>query len=256
MRSRQGRNELRQRVYEIIEVSKGYDRLSSIYDVAMMIIIVVSLIPLAFKDQTIWMLIIDRATAGVFIVDYLLRLWTADFKYKKGWSSFVKYPFGPLAIIDLLSILPSIIIVPDALRLLKVFRLLKSLKVVKAFKTFRYSKSVSIIIQVFERQKESLVMVIWFAIGYIIISALLVFNIEPETFDTFFEAIYWATISLTTMGYGDIYPVSDAGRVVTMISSVLGIAIVALPASIITAGYMAVVDEGSNDKGAVEDDIQ
>ena len=64
------------------------------------------------------------------------------------------------------------------------------------------------------------------------------FNVEPDTFDNFFSAIYWATVSLTTMGYGDIYPVSTIGRVVTMLSSFVGIAIVALPAGIITAGYM------------------
>ena len=74
--------------------------------------------------------------------------------------------------------------------------------------------------------------------GYVLISALIIFNVEPGTFDNFFEAVYWATVSLTTMGYGDIYPVTTIGRIVTMISSFVGIAIVALPAGIITAGYM------------------
>ena len=76
------------------------------------------------------------------------------------------------------------------------------------------------------------------AVGYVLISALIIFNVEPDTFSNFFEAIYWATVSLTTMGYGDIYPVTTAGRIVTMVSSFVGIAIVALPAGIITAGYM------------------
>ncbi|MCD8118437.1 MAG: potassium channel family protein [Lachnospiraceae bacterium] len=60
-----------------------------------------------------------------------------------------------------------------------------------------------------------------------LISALIIFNVEPDTFENFFEAIYWACVSLTTMGYGDIYPVSTAGRVVTMVSSFMGIAIIA-----------------------------
>lgn len=71
-----------------------------------------------------------------------------------------------------------------------------------------------------------------------VISALIIFNVEPDTFDTFFDVVYWATVSLTTVGYGDIYPVSTLGRIITMISSVFGIAIVALPATVITAGYM------------------
>ena len=90
----------------------------------------------------------------------------------------------------------------------------------------------------FKKQKRSLVTVFVLAIGYIFVAALLVFNVEPETFNTFFDALYWSTISLTTVGYGDIYTVSLAGRLVTMFSSIIGVAIVALPAGIVTAGYM------------------
>ena len=78
----------------------------------------------------------------------------------------------------------------------------------------------------------------WLAVGYVLTAALLIFNLEPQTFDTFFEAVYWACVSLTTMGYGDIYPVTTIGRIITILSAFVGVAIVALPAGIITAGYM------------------
>lgn len=94
------------------------------------------------------------------------------------------------------------------------------------------------IANIFKKQKGPLCYVLILALGYIVISALVVFNVEPDSFNTFFDAIYWATVPLTTMGYGDIYPVTEIGRIVTMISSLFGIAIVALPAGIITAGYM------------------
>ena len=81
------------------------------------------------------------------------------------------------------------------------------------------------------------------ALTYILISAIIIFNIEPQTFDTFFDAVYWATVSLTTVGYGDIYPVTNIGRLVTMISSFFGIAVIALPAGIITAEYMVELNE-------------
>lgn len=74
--------------------------------------------------------------------------------------------------------------------------------------------------------------------GYIALSALIMFHVEPDSFDTFFDAIYWAVVTLTTVGYGDIYPTSEIGRIVSMMSSFMGIAIVALPTGIITAGYM------------------
>ncbi|MEG2328896.1 potassium channel family protein [Anaerorhabdus sp.] len=76
--------------------------------------------------------------------------------------------------------------------------------------------------------------------------ALLIFNIEPDSFNTFYDAVYWATVSLTTVGYGDIYPVSEFGRLITMISSIFGIAIIALPAGIITAGYMDALNSKEN----------
>jgi voltage-gated potassium channel len=116
------------------------------------------------------------------------------------------------------------------------------------FKTFRYSKNITIIINVFKKQKDSLIVVGTLAIGYIIVSALIVFNVEPDTFPTFFDAIYWATVSLTTVGYGDIYAVSGIGKIITMISALLGIAIVALPAGIVTAGYMDEIDKLNESK--------
>ena len=143
-----------------------------------------------------------------------------------------------MAIVDLVSILPSVTFINNGFRVLKVSRLFRSLRVFRIFKSFRYSKNVALISRVFSKQKDSRMVVIWFALGYIFISALVIFNVEPETFGSFFDAVYWATVSLTTMGYGDIYPVSTIGRIVTMLSSFIGIAIVALPAGILTAGYM------------------
>jgi voltage-gated potassium channel len=84
------------------------------------------------------------------------------------------------------------------------------------------------------------------AIAYILVSALIIYNVEPESFNTFFDAIYWATVSLTTVGYGDIYPVTTIGRTVTMISSVFGIAIIALPSGVITAGYLSEINKFSD----------
>lgn len=104
------------------------------------------------------------------------------------------------------------------------------------------------IISVIKKQTVPLVAVGTLALAYILISALVVFNVEPDTFGNYFDAIYWATVSLTTMGYGDIYPVTTAGRIVTMLSSFVGIAIIALPAGIITAGYMDAVNEQKANK--------
>lgn len=94
-----------------------------------------------------------------------------------------------------------------------------------------------------KRQRTPLLAVGSMALGYVLVSALVIFNVEPDTFGSFFDAVYWAVVSLTTMGYGDIYPVTTTGRIVTMISSFVGIAIIALPAGIITAGYMDTINQ-------------
>ncbi|MFH1880713.1 MAG: ion transporter, partial [Bacillota bacterium] len=120
----------------------------------------------------------------------------------------------------------------------RAFRLVRSFQVFRVFKVLRYSKSYKIIVSVFKRQKDSLLAVLTFAFAYILISALIIYDVEPDTFDTFFSAVYWATVSLTTLGYGDISPVTVVGRIVTMVSTIFGVAVIALPSGIITAGYM------------------
>lgn len=229
---------MRERIFQIIQASKDDDKLSKAYDIFMIIIIILSLLPITIKNPTKAIYLIDLFTTVIFIIDYILRFITADLKLCKGKKSYIVYPFTPMAIIDLLSILPSVLAVNNALRVLKIFRFLRALKVFRVFKVVRYFRSVTIIVDVFKKQKDSLLVVGGLAVGYILVSALVMISIEPETFPTFFDAIYWATISLTTVGYGDIYAVSTLGKIITMLSSLFGIAIVALPAGILTAGYM------------------
>ena len=76
---------------------------------------------------------------------------------------------------------------------------------------------------------------------------MIILNVEPETFENYFDAEYWATVSLTTMGYEDIYPITVVGRIFTMISSVMGIAVVALPAGIITSGLLEELNSGNRE---------
>lgn len=245
----------RKRIYQIIEKAEGHDTLSAVYDYSMIVIIIISLIPLAFKTETPFFRLTDKITVTIFIVDYCLRWMTADYKFSKGSiSSFIKYPFSPMAIVDLISILPSLSIVNSGFKLLRILRMIRAMRVLRVFKAMRYSKSFEIIGNVLRSSKDSLVAVCALAGGYILISALVIFNVEPDSFDSFFDAIYWATVSLTTVGYGDIYPVSTLGRIITMVSSIFGIAIVALPAGIITAGYMNEINNAGNSEDSQKED--
>lgn len=210
---------------------------NAIYDTFMFAVIIISIIPLAFVKQQSWMTLIDRITVIIFIIDYILRWLVAD-KLSNKLNKFILYPLTPMAIIDLLSILPSITLLNSSFKLLKIFRLFRSLRLLKILKLVRYSKSITMICNVFKKQKETFITILVMAIAYILVSALVIINVEPETFPTYFDALYWATISLTTVGYGDVYAVTTIGKIITMISSFLGIAVVALPAGIITSGLM------------------
>jgi voltage-gated potassium channel len=148
-----------------------------------------------------------------------------------------------MAIIDMLSILPTIHMLSPTFKAARVTRLLRILRVVKFI---RYYEPLEIIMAVIKRQGRILWTVFSLALFYIFITALIMFNAEedvnPNTgeylFHNFFDAVYWAACTLTTVGYGDIYPVSQIGRFISMISAFVGVAIVALPSGIMTAGYL------------------
>ena len=245
---------MKKRLFEIIEADNpadGLDKASTAYDILMIALVVLSLLPLTMKTDPPVFTLIEYVTVVVFSLDYLLRWATADCKYgTKNATAFLRYPFSPMAIIDLLSILPSLLTIHPAFRLLRVMRLLRALRVLRVAKVLRYSSSLRIISAVLRDSRKPLMAVLSLAAGYIVLSALLLFTVEAESFDDFFEAVYWATMSLTTVGYGDIYPVSSLGRAITMVSSLMGIAIIALPSSIITAGYIKELNQRMEPGGA------
>lgn len=239
---------MRKRIYEIIEAARPGDRASERYDAVMMVLILLSLIPLAFKTELAALTALDKACACCFVVDYLLRLLTADYKFNDHSArAYIKYPFTFMALIDLLSILPSFTAINGAFKVLRTMRAFRALRVLRIFKAARYSRSVKIIVSVFKKSKDALAAVFVLASAYVLICALVILNVEPDSFGNFFDAVYWATVSLTTVGYGDIYPVTTVGRIFTMLSAVFGIAIVALPAGIVTAGYMDELQKEKDD---------
>lgn len=238
---------LRNKIYDTIETGRD-SVISKIYDWAMLFFIVISIIPLAFREQNIWFEWFDKVSVSIFIIDYLLRWMTADYRMpeRPKWVAFLTYPFTAFAIVDLLSILPSVLVVNKALKLFRITRLFKILRV---FKFIRYSKNVQILFKVLRKERHILFTVFWIALFYILITALIMFNVEESAmFEDFFDALYWATTTLTTVGYGDIYPSTDIGRVISMLSAILGVAVIALPSGVITASYLEELRESKNEK--------
>ncbi|MCR4676125.1 MAG: ion transporter [Sphaerochaetaceae bacterium] len=232
---------MRRKLYNLINPMNSKSVASEIYRILMILIVLASMVPLMAKKYTKTMALIDNITLGVFVLDYIFRFITADYHLGKGFKSFLIYPFTFFALIDLVSIVPSIAYYFDEVqifRVLRVLRILRIFRVLRIAKIFRYSNAMATIGTIIKMQRKPLVAIGFLACFYIFFIAMIMFTVEPNTFQTFFDAIYWATMTLTTVGYGDIYPVTTVGKIISMISSVIGIALVALPAGIITAGYM------------------
>lgn len=236
--------QLRERLYRMVEPRNKESLVSCTYDIVMLIAIALGILPLMFRTQYKIFWYFDLISGICFIVDYILRWCTADYKLNRSKvAAFVVYPFTPMAIIDLLSILPVFNLLGPTF---KVFRVSRLLKILRIFKIIRYFEPLEIIMSVIRKQGKILLTVFSLAVFYIFITALIMFNTEEQVdpvsgklfFDDFFDAFYWASCTLTTVGYGDLYPISDTGRVISIISSLVGIAIIALPSGIVTAGYM------------------
>ncbi len=228
---------MRARIFQIVHRACEGDRVSRAYDAFMVIVAFASIIPTFFHLDSLPPLArsvitaLDLVAVYILAFDYILRWMTHDLEEgtPRNWKSFVRYPFTPVAIIDLLAILPSLNVLPAGFLFLRALRL---------FRIFRYSRHLSVIANVFYQERRTLSLVLLLACLYIFVTALIMFALEADTFDNFIDAMYWSAITLTTVGFGDIYPLTDAGRVVTIFSSLFGIFILALPAGIMTGSFL------------------
>ena len=124
--------------------------------------------------------------------------------------------------------------------------MMRMMRILRLFKFIRYSSKIRALGRVIRKEREVLISVLGIAMFYVFLTALIMYNVEPRinpntgavTFEHFFDALYWATVTLTTVGYGDMIPVTDVGRFVSMLSSLFGVAIIALPSGVITASYL------------------
>lgn len=185
----------------------------------------------------------DLISVIIFTVEYVLRVWSSnhDPRYKHSIHGRLRYMLSPAALIDLLAILPFYVHVFVGLDL-RVLRVLRLLRFFRLFRLTAYTKSTRLVMNVFKSRFHELMLAFILTSFLIIIASCMVYfaehNAQPEKFTSIPDTIWWAIVSLTTVGYGDMIPVTVVGKVFTSIVLLSGVALLALPAGIITAGFL------------------
>lgn len=185
--------------------------------------------------------IFDFVSVAIFTIEYLLRVWSsAEHVGAQGRNNFEKrcrYITSPLAVVDLLAILPFYLgaFITLDLRALRIFRLLR------LFKLVRYSPAITSLSRVFARERHALFAAFLIMVGILFISATLAHLVEgeaqPAAFGTIPDALWWSLTTLTTVGYGDVVPITDLGRVLGSFVMLIGFAFYAVPIGIIASGF-------------------
>ena len=238
---------LRKRIFDIIQIAGGSDRASLIFDRVLIFLILLSIVITTaetFRLPPAVFIALETADACCmifFTVEYAVRVWTADLLYPNSRVPRLRFIASPGAVIDLLSFLPFYLtgFIPAGM---VVFRLVRVARILRIFRINRYSDPISAILDVF-RRKASLIFASIFLVMVLMLGASLVMyyaehEAQPAVFENAFSGLWWAVSTLSTTGYGDIYPVTLLGKTLAIVITLLGMSVVALPTGIITAGFM------------------
>ncbi len=240
----------RQRLFQIIDVGYDLDRISRAYDYINVAAIVLNLVVSILhtydfiRERYASILVaVEAITVAFFVVDYVLRLFTARvmYKEKKEWKAIRKYIFSFMGIVDLLSFLPYFlpVIFPQGTI---AFRMIRIVRIFRLFRINAYYDSLNVITHVLNSKKQQLISSVFIILTLMVASSLCMYSLEheaqPEVFQNAFSGLWWATSTLLTIGYGDIYPITFWGKALGIFISFLGVGMVAIPTGIISAGFV------------------
>lgn len=240
---------LQEKTWDIIEPSKGRGwsgKAFSIIICSLIFLAVLSVIfesvPRYYQGNEIYFQVFEYFCLAIFSVEYLIRLWAsgADPKHR-GLKGRLRFVFSFMALVDLAAILPGILMLG-----LIDLRFLRSVRLLRLLRLGRYNRGVHLILETFQKcGKQLLVTLSGIVVVLVIAAGLLYFaerNIQPDKFGTIPDAMWWAVITLTTVGYGDVVPISIAGKILASCIAILGIGSFAIPAGIIAANFRESLD--------------
>lgn len=252
---------IRRRIFEIIQPGDGasplcriFDRLITALIFASVVIVFAGTFELSPYTRCI-LFTLESVASIIFTVEYVLRIVTADYLHLESGPvvSRLKYIASPMAIVDLLAILPFWLpmLLPGTMLSIRALRLVRLLRILKLN---RYFDAMKVLGEVIVTKKRELLGSFFFVAILMLISSLLMYSAEhdaqPEVFCNAFSGLWWAVATLTTVGYGDIYPVTGLGRMVGAFIAFSGLAAVAVPTGIITSGLSERISRESDSTAA------
>lgn len=243
--------DLRFRVYHVLEPDDHGDRLSRRVDRVIMAMILLSVIAVMLETvESVnaayggWLHLFELITVAVFTVEYTLRIWTApvNHKYRRPVRGRLRFAMTPMAIIDLVAIAPFFVAIFFDIDVHTVL-MLRLLRLLRLFKLARYMESLQLVTNVFRSKRNELTMVLMIEAFLLVIFSSLMYvaehDAQPEKFSSIPEAMWFGIITMTTVGYGDVSPVTMLGKFAAASLALVGVAMFALPTGIIAAGFSA-----------------
>lgn len=239
-------------LFDILDKGEQNGPVERIFDICLLTLIVLNVIATivesSIKNPTELAVLrgFEIFSIVFFTIEYLMRLWVSDLYRPEisRWKARLRYALTGMAIIDLLAILPFFM--PFLIRVdLRALRILRLFRLLRIFKSNRYTDSMNTIFRVVRRKSSELVSAVIVVIVLLIMAAALMFNVEnlaqPDVFTSMSDALWWAVATLTTVGYGDIYPITALGKLLAGFIALLGVGIVAIPTGIMASGFTEMI---------------
>jgi voltage-gated potassium channel len=250
------------RVYEVLEMTSPKDRLSQFVMLFLSAVILLNVAAVVIgtlqplpRRLILGIEIFEIFTIAVFTVEYILRIWscTENPRYSHPLGGRVRFALTPLAIVDLIVVLPFYLafFMGQHLNFLRILRMLRVIRIIPIFKLFRYSRSLQILGSVLKNKAEDLLVAVFIGFVVLMVTSTLMFVVEhqaqPDKFTNMLDAMWWGVETLTTVGYGDIYPVTPLGKIIASVACFLGIGMIAVPASILATGLIEEMQKRKQD---------
>lgn len=251
---------VKRRIFETLEKGEGDDMLSRRFDIFIMAMILLNVTAVivetvdSIHDQIPKVFeYFEYFSVFVFSLEYIGRVWTCTYfeKYSHPIMGRIKFMFSFMALIDLLAIMPfylPLFFAVDG----RVLRILRLFRIMRIFKMGRYSTAFNMIVTVVSKRKEELLVTLTIVFVMLILASSLMYYVEheaqPEAFRNIPETMWWGVATLTTVGYGDVYPITGLGKLLGAFIAILGVGIFALPAGIIASGFESEISQRMKDK--------